>query len=233
MEFVYTVPRERLFPDCYPHGLLRFGDGYSCEQFLSAVAQHGFFVERAYAERNVSLKQVIPYAVVCSGERVLLTRRTRRGGEARLFDKLSIGIGGHVEPIDLENARLRDPAEGAAGSRAGAIEAATRRELLEEVFLEGRFDILPVGILNDDSNPVGAVHVGLVQRVQVDGDVRVRERDQLDGELVPASELRRLLHGGADFESWSELLVGRIDEILPSPTVLPSKQGRPVPNLQR
>ena len=72
----------------------------------------------------------------------------------------------------------------------------------------------------DDSNPVGAVHVGLVQVVRVRGTVEIRETDHLEGELVTLDELRERLAAGANYETWSRLLVERIDELLPH-SVLP------------
>jgi predicted NUDIX family phosphoesterase len=64
MEFVFVVPREKLFPEHYPHGVVFFGEGLDEAQVRAAWCDHGFFVERAYAERTPSLKQVIPYTVV-------------------------------------------------------------------------------------------------------------------------------------------------------------------------
>ncbi len=209
MEFVYVTPRERLFPEFYPHGLVLFGsESWQEEDFVAHVRDEGFFVERAYAERTPSLKQVIPYCVVARGDEVFLIRRTRSGGDARLFDKLSIGIGGHVNPEDAVS-------EGAADVPACPIEAGTRRELHEELVLTGSFETRSVGILNDDSNSVGAVHVGLVRVVTVEGDAAIRETDVLEGRWVSHAELHRLRDEGANFETWSALLLERLDELLP------------------
>ncbi len=213
MEFVFVTPRERLFPEFYPHGLVLFGsESWSEPEFVARFRAEGFFVERAYAERTPALKQIIPYCVVVRGEEVFLLKRLRRGGEARLFDKLSIGIGGHVNPVDVE-------AESAATHSESTcpIEAGSRRELDEELVITGSFTTRSVGILNDDSNPVGAVHVGLVRVVTVEGDVAIRETDVLEGRWASLEELRGLQSEGADFETWSALLLKRLDELLPEP----------------
>jgi predicted NUDIX family phosphoesterase len=225
MEFVFVVPRTALFPDCYPHGLVRFGEG-SCAaaarprqsaepgtgmklaELEAAVARDGFFVERAYAERTPSLKQVIPYSIIVCDGRVLLFQRLATGGEQRLHGKLSIGIGGHINPEDLD---------GAQGSARAPIAAGTQREIREELDVRGTFEVRCVGLLNDDSNPVGAVHVGVVQVVYVSGSVEIREREQLEGRLVTCEELSSLLADGANFETWSRLLVPRLDELLNLP----------------
>lgn len=223
MEFVYVVPRGELFPECYPHGLVPFSggageDGFERAALETTIRERGFFVEREYAERTPSLKQVIPYTVVTRGDEVLLLRRLKKGGEARLRDKLSIGVGGHINPEDLPagkpNARVtpdgtvvRDP-----------VAAGSAREIEEEIDLDGEHTIHAVGILNDDSNPVGAVHVGWVQVLKLasGGDARIREQEVLEGSFVPREELVSLLESGANLETWSALLVSKLDEILPA-----------------
>jgi len=209
MEFVYVVPRERLFPECYPHGLVPFATEGERVAFESLLREEGFFCERAYAERNPSLKQVIPYVLLVVGRKVLLLRRLAAGGEARLHDKLSIGVGGHINPGDLD-----------ATERADPLEAGAHRELREETVVRGSYTLRTVGFLNDDSTPVGAVHIGVVQVATVQGTAEVREKDVLEGSLVSTAELTERWRTGANFESWSSFLIERIDELLPEPSAV-------------
>lgn len=213
MEFVYVVPRNLLFPEYYPHGVVPFGTDLNLDGFESVVETEGFFVERAYAERTPSLKQVIPYSVVeCDGS-ILLLRRLAAGGEARLHDKLSIGVGGHINPEDLQHGS----ADGSPAGRRDPISAGSAREIAEELEVKGEYKVRRFGILNDDSNAVGAVHVGVVQVVTVQGTVGIREKDQLEGSLVSLEELTKLHAEGANFETWSQLLIERLSEVLPQP----------------
>ena len=205
MEFVYVVPRAELFPECYPQGLVPFRDAVHRRRFEGLVRRHGFFVERAHAERTPTLKQIIPYNVVRVDGQVLLLRRLRTGGEARLHDKLSIGVGGHINPRDSRPADDADPV------RAGA-----RREIEEEIEVRGSYEIRPVGFLNDDSNPVGAVHLGVVQIADVLGSVRIREENVLEGRLASPGELQDLLARGENFETWSSILIEHLDELSPN-----------------
>ena len=206
MEFVFVVPRGDLFPDCYPHGLVPFGEEYSLESFERAVVEYGFFVERPRAEVEPAWKQVIPYTALVRGDDVFLVRRLSQGGEVRLHDKLSIGIGGHINPVDLPQDGARNP-----------IAAATQRELEEELEIEGTWTSTPLGILNDDTNPVGAVHVGFVQVVHLTGDASVRETDQLEGDWTSLEELVRLAESDTNFETWSSLLLPHLSANLPDP----------------
>lgn len=217
MEFVFVVRRSELFPEFYPHGLVPFGETCPHADFERVVEQHGFFVERAHAEHDPSLKQVIPYAVIVRDGEVLLLKRTKNGGDARLFDKLSIGVGGHVNPVDalVDGRRVRNP-----------LVAGTRRELDEELDIRGTWSVRSLGLLNDDSNSVGAVHVGLVQVVHVEGEVEVREKDVLQGEFTSLAELSRLLRAGANLETWSAKLVEHFERA--PHELLQTTKGKPV-----
>ena len=229
MEFVYVVPREALFPTCYPQGLARFDQPEDRDLrptmdragILERIRSEAFFVERPYAERSPHLKQIIPYTLVVAeddrmGPRVLLVRRLPQGGEQRLVGKLSIGIGGHINPVDCGL-----DGDHSASADVDVIAIGAQREIDEELFVEGELRLEAVGLINDDSNPVGAVHVGLVQVLTLapgDGQrVAVREEEVLEGKLVTPGELRKLLDEGANFETWSRMLVEIIDELVPAP----------------
>ncbi len=201
MEFVFVIPRERLFPEAYPHGFTPFRTAADRQSFEGVIREHGFFVERDYAEHTPLLKQVIPYTLLVSEGRLLLMRRLARGGERRLHGKLSIGVGGHINPEDVRE-----------GVRA--IEGGTRREIEEEIDVRGSYELRMAGFLNDDSNPVGAVHVGIVQIADVRGSIAIREQDVLDGRLVLAEELKTLHARGEDFETWSSILIEHLDELV-------------------
>ncbi|MDY0002825.1 MAG: hypothetical protein RBU30_16120 [Polyangia bacterium] len=207
MEFVYVVHRRDLFDLAYPHGFVGRGgrEGQpSLETYLERIAARGFFVERPWAERNSTVKQIIPYTLVVHGQTLFMVLRLPAGGEKRLFGKRSIGIGGHINPEDGAEDR------GALASRCAL------RELGEELAIEGPVTLEPVGVINDDSNPVGAVHFGLVQVARLDAPTaRVREQDTLEGGFHPIGELQKLLADPeANFETWSSLILEQIDSVL-------------------
>ena len=201
MEFVLVVPRARLFEGHTPRGFEPFsasGAGER-ERVLARIREHGFFVERRHAERDPSMKQVIPYALFEREGGIFLMRRLPKGGEARLHGKLSVGVGGHINPED---------------GAEDALAAGLRREVEEEVEVEGPWDAVLAGILNDDDTPVGAVHFGLVYRVRPSGAVRVRERDALEGSFTPREKVLRFLGEERErFETWSALLLDRLGEM--------------------
>jgi predicted NUDIX family phosphoesterase len=199
MEFVFVVPRQALFPAGAPQGFVPFGAGLSRAQFLETIQREGFFVERPKAELEPAWKQIIPYALITQARRVLLLERTKKGGDARLHGKLSIGVGGHLNLVDQETPNGPD--------RSGIAQRGAQRELAEELEPVDFGPVEELGLINDDSNPVGSVHLGLVLSLEALGPVRIREAEVLKGRLVEQQTLQELVTQGANLETWSKLLL--------------------------
>ncbi len=181
-EQVLVVPRASIVPGDGWLGVRRDG----IDAALDAVGRDGFFMRRGDAEEDPTHKQVIPYLVLRDGERWFLMRRTKAGGDARLHDLWSIGVGGHLNPGD--------------GDVAGGL----RREWSEEVAADFVPDFVPVGLLNDDTTPVGAVHVGVVFVADAAGrPVAIRETDKLAGSFATTAETAAVRDA---METWSRLV---------------------------
>ncbi|AMM44891.1 nudix hydrolase [Bacillus phage SP-15] len=148
------------------------------------------------AEINFDYKQPIPYAVIRRANQVFLYRRLAGGGESRLQDKLSLGVGGHMNQIGLPTFEQE-------------LSENLNRELNEEVDLKAaEVQIVPYGLINDESDDVNKVHIGILYGIEVDSDatVEVKETDQLQGEWVDINEL----HSSSDFnrlENWSQIAI--------------------------
>jgi predicted NUDIX family phosphoesterase len=98
---------------------------------------------------------------------------------------------------------------------ADVLALGLRREIEEELAIDGAWTVRAVGTLNDDSTDVGSVHLGLVHVVRAEGGVRVRETENLTGAFTSAADLVRLCRDErATFETWSALLVDRLDDVL-------------------
>ena len=180
-ELVYVVPRADVLGSGGWHGV-RTAD---TDAFLDLVATRGRFEPRAAMESDPSFKQIIPYLVLRDGLRYFLMRRTRAGGDARLHEAWSIGVGGHVNPGD------RDVAGGLL------------REWQEELVADFVPDFRLVGLLNDDTTDVGRVHLGAIYLADAAGrPIAIRETDKLTGGFVSPSQVEEV----ADrLETWSRL----------------------------
>jgi predicted NUDIX family phosphoesterase len=191
-ELVLGLPRARILGSTGWRGVL-VGD---LEPFLARIAEEGRFRPRAEAETDASWKQVIPYLVLRDRGRIFLMRRTRAGGDARLHERWSIGIGGHLNPGD------------------GDVLGGLRREFDEELEAAWEPEFRLVGLLNDDTDPVGAVHLGVVFAAEAAGrPVEVRERHKLEGAFVAPIEVLRVYDR---LETWSSLVYDFLAERAPA-----------------
>jgi len=187
-ERVLVLARRDVPGGCTFTGVRHAGDA-TLDDLRQRVAGAGRYLERPVAEEDPSHKQLIPYVVVRDAERVFLMQRTEAGGDPRLHGRASIGVGGHLNPVDVGD---------------DALMAGLRREWAEELDTDWEPEFRLIGLLNDDSNPVGAVHLGVVFTVEADGrSVRVREHDKLVGEFAEPDAVR----GAWDrLETWSQLV---------------------------
>jgi predicted NUDIX family phosphoesterase len=162
------------------------------------------FVERCRAEEDESLKQIIPYVLFKSGDAVFSYVRGKAAGEKRLVGNRSIGIGGHINPVD-EQLLFASSSPSFSADMASYLEAVSR-EVAEEVIVDGPFDPAIAAVLNDDSNPVGRVHFGVVHVCEVDlGAVHKREQQITGAGFLPIADLcgaRR-----EELETWSAIAI--------------------------
>lgn len=154
-EKVLGVPLAAFAPWAFQHdvphrGVSRVDRAALAELFTRPSST---FRPRSEVESDPSFIQAVAYVVVRDDDGVLVYKRGRSGGEGRLHDLLSIGLGGHVNPRDA--ATSPDPVD--------AVEWAACRELAEESGLVARSNQMELlGVVRDDSNAVGAVHLGIL-----------------------------------------------------------------------
>lgn len=191
-ERVLVLPRDRVPGGCDFTGL-RLAEVVDLTELQRALADHGRYMHRPLAEQSPDWKQLIPYVVVRDGERIFLMERTDAGGDPRLHSKASIGVGGHLNPVDEGD----DP-----------LTVGLRREWAEELIADWEPDFRLVGLLNDDSNPVGSVHLGVVFEVEAEGrPVQVREVDKLSGRIATLAEVEA---AWPRLETWSQLVAAEL-----------------------
>jgi predicted NUDIX family phosphoesterase len=189
-EQVLCVRREDMFPDGAWNGFV----AENLDRHQAVIREHHFFKPRAEVENDPAYQQIIPYVVFRHGDRYFLTHRLRASSEKRLRKQYSLGVGGHINPGDLD---AGDP-----------ILDGLKREWEEEVVYDGRFEARLLGFLNEDSSPVSKVHLGVV--FLVDGDspnISIREVDKLAGELLSLDEMRIYYLA---MESWSQIVYDRL-----------------------
>ncbi len=181
------------------HGL-----NFEPQPYLDALLARGnnHFMPRATAENDPTHKQIIPYALLACGDKVLHYVRGKKAGEQRLVAKGSIGIGGHMNDED----------ESLFAWDESAYRAGVEREVNEEVDISTAFEDRIVALLNDDTTEVGRVHLGVVHVFRL-AEAKVQKREAMITNLsfLTKSELQERR---ANLESWSQICVDHLDQLL-------------------
>ena len=181
------------------HGL-----NFEPRKYLDAILSRGnnFFLPRAQAERDPTHKQIIPYALLAFGNKVLYYVRGKKAGEQRLVAKGSIGIGGHMNEGDESLFALDE-----AAYRAGV-----EREVNEEVKIDTKFEDRIVALLNDDTTEVGQVHLGVVHVFKLAAP-KVEKREAMITNLAFLDK-DELMARRDSLETWSQLCLDSLDRLL-------------------
>ena len=163
---------------------------------------NNFFIHRELAEDDPTHKQIIPYAIFKHGDKFLRYLRGKKSGEQRLASKSSIGIGGHINQDDFNSSSLEKD------TYLTGIE----REINEELIINCDYNNLPIALINDDSNDVGQVHLGVVHLFDLESDqVEAGEANIENLEFLSSDDL---LREKDNLESWSQICVDHLDEII-------------------
>jgi predicted NUDIX family phosphoesterase len=199
-EQVLVVERKVLEQVGMFQGLVFDVDRYLSKLFVQGVPR---FMPRSQAEVDPSYKQLIPYVIMTHAGKYLSYVRGRRAGETRLLGNRSIGIGGHINPADdmpLFNADFYE-----------TYLAAVEREVAEEVAVETAHTDRVVALLNDESNEVGSVHLGIVHYWNLDA-AKVSKREQMITQMafMTPAELEDVRD---TLETWSALCLDQLAEM--------------------
>jgi predicted NUDIX family phosphoesterase len=184
-EQILVIKRDIVFQsDGAWHGLKQC----DYDWYLWAIEHYGQFQSRIAMENDPRYKQIIPYLVFMHQDKVFVVERKKTASEQRLAGKLSIGIGGHIRKDDLLGSTIFDWA---------------RREFNEEVNYHDHFEFEPLGIVNDERDSVGQVHLGFVFLIRGSTPNISIKSELKQGQLVPYSSLTDT----SRFESWSQIVL--------------------------
>lgn len=200
-EEILGIPRELALPAGAWTGLRAFSSAEEGEEEIRRLDGLSQARPRRELELDPSWKQPIPYAVALfrpegapvSETQLFWMDRLVGGSDKRLHGRASFGVGGHISPSD------------------GGIAAALVREWAEEVATPTLPSFEPIGLLNDDGDDVGRVHLGIVFIAMLTSPViHIRETHKLAGSLLPVSEALRRRD---ELEGWSARLIDTIAKV--------------------
>lgn len=165
------------------------------QAYINLIYQHQEFKSRAIMELDPLYKQIIPYMIFHYNDRYFLMQRKATTSEQRLKNLYSLGIGGHVQQQDVTGNNLMDWAQ---------------REFNEEISYDGALQVTTLGILNDDTNDVGRVHLGLVLLLEGDSSNIAVKSELKSGQLLTLTECKTYYD---QLESWSKFVLEFLEKL--------------------
>jgi len=184
-ERILVVAKNKLFADV-PFSGLQPLNNFDSHQNL--IEQNQEFLWRSEMETDTSYKQIIPYLVFTYDNKLFVMQRRSDASESRLKNKYSLGIGGHIRQEDITGKNIFDWAQ---------------REFDEEVDYQGTYTMKPIGLINDDSNLVGQVHLGCAFLLTGDSPNISVKSELKEGTLRSIEECEALYE---NMETWSQIV---------------------------
>ncbi len=161
------------------------------DQLFDLILEKHIFMSRDLAEYDFEHKQVIPYLIIRNKDSYLLLQRTSKQSEKRLHNKFSLGIGGHINPESSDHGN-------------NLIIGGLYKELNEEVLIKKPYDLKFIGTINDESNSVSKVHLGLLYELEVQSaEYEVLEKDKMSAQWENRDNLIKYYDR---METWSQIV---------------------------
>jgi len=192
IENIFSLARS----DLQKGGFLTSG----ARDLAALLALPQYFIPRPEAENDPDYKQVIPYQVFACRGRIFVFRRGGGVGEQRLSGRLSIGIGGHVNDRDSDSGVMTQQ----------SFQRALLREREEELCLNSGVTTRYLGLINDDSDAVGRVHLGAVFLCQIEAENALSLGDEEDLHFVGWWQSGAIVRQEERFEKWSLLALSLV-----------------------
>lgn len=169
------------------------------KDYLPIILKNFEYQERNEAlENNAGFKQLINYIFIINPKtkKIFAYKRDKKYSqdykEMRLHNKISLGIGGHIDKEDSGD----------------VIYDSMLRELEEEVVMEKYSRPKIVGFINDDSEMVGKVHFGVVSILETEQEVSSREGDEIkEAGFYSINEIEKLFSSPEnEVEGWTRIM---------------------------
>ncbi|MEK6899100.1 MAG: NUDIX domain-containing protein [Nanoarchaeota archaeon] len=190
---VLVVKREHIFPHDAFQGFLPL----HYKNYFDIILD-----KFEYKERNDSLEndptflQIVPYIWLINSKekKVFIYKRAPSKSsykEERHLNKLSGGVGGHIDKEDLQNENL-------------ILDAAVR-EMKEELVMASVPEPKFIGYINDDSTRFSEVHLGIVGIAETTEEAKPAD-GMAHGQFYTAQEVEELFANPENkVESWTQM----------------------------
>lgn len=164
-----------------------------------------FWISRQQAEVDVNWQQPIPYGLLVNNVGLVWGYR-RTGGDERLQQRHSVGIGGHIERSDLESTE-------STNTSLATLQIGLEREVYEELCdipLNCCANAKPIAWIHEHDNQIGNLHIGLVYYLPWDSDFLPTPKAGEALHSLGFMEKREVLQD-PNMEDWSKLAIRALE----------------------
>ena len=184
-ELIAVIKKDILFEKTqYREGIFNYDF-----KIIHNITQYQEEMARYLAEEDYNYKQIISYIVFTHENSIFLMERSPKASEQKLKNKLSLGIGGHLNKTDL----------------AKEINSWGTRELYEEINYHDDFYIQPIAMINDESNDIGKLHFGIVYLMHAQSNTISIKSELKSGKII--TQKKCLIDYYDRLEPWSKLVI--------------------------
>lgn len=184
-----------------PESFFRTTAEYVFHELL--VSQNLWFGPRKPLETNYDFRQIIPYTLLKYGDKYVSYERTKKGGESRLHNLRSLGIGGHINTTDI----YYYPTDPETIDIQSTLTHAIAREIQEELICSPMYDKLDiVGCICSSHTDVDRVHLGVVVVIPLSSDSIISHISHVTKVACvnPVESMTMIDH---TYESWSQIVI--------------------------
>jgi predicted NUDIX family phosphoesterase len=186
-------------------------------KIANSLSREGVFKERFNndnIENNPNYKQIIPYIYVVKNNKFLIYQRASSSDhkEARLYGKISLGIGGHIDyGENLTDALFREFNEEARLLIDGKEEhfKNTKSSQNFQTILKPKY----TGIIDDERDAVGMVHLGVAVEISLpeNYNIEIKNSESKSFEYITLQEYEKgCLSGKFIPEGWTNIVIENI-----------------------
>ena len=206
-EKVLAIKRKILFGENDENAFIGFKNKKEFKFTKNMLKQTEFLLRKTTsksqkipAEEDTNYKQIIPYTILSHKNKIFCYQRTPKGTENRLHNKYSLGIGGHINKADEKD-------------KTKIIETAMKRELNEEIQLEGNFDSkIIIGYINKETGIVEKVHFAIVYLIKLENEkIKIKEQKLANGKFMNIKEIEKKKNL---LEDWSQTILPHLKKIM-------------------
>ena len=194
---ILVVPRKILFREKKFQGFLNFKE----YNYIPTVLKNSMWIKRKKAEFNPYYQQIIPYGVIVDtkSKSVFVYKRSSSNGysERRLYNKISLGVGGHIEKKDLK-CNIKK-------SGRNVFECCLLREIREELNISKKLNLLTFGFIKLEDTSIDKDHFGIVYLIELPKSKIILNKSEIaSGEFLSLEKLYSLRKFA---EGWTRALI--------------------------